>query len=173
MIPHLSTRAFTSVLLRMSPLRSNVSFSKERNFSFLRRSESLKDKKDGSCETEKRKEGRRRSKDRKRERSKEKAKEASTPNLIQQAAAECRSSQHNSGGFAASLAATLSPFSSFVSSHSPRLSRKGSPSPGRPSPFFYNALDSPSSVKSQSESSNDANIPRTTESSSNKFSWES
>ena len=111
----------------MSPLKSQVSFSKERNFPFLRRSESLKERKDGAgCESEKRKERGRRSKDRKRSKSKDKKDvslgtlDPSSDKLNQQAV-----------GFAASLAATLSPLSTFVSAHSPRLSRRGSPSPGR------------------------------------------
>ena len=140
----------------MSPLKSQVSFSKDRNFSFLRRSESLKEKKDARQEAENGKESRPKSKDRNRNSSKDKTKEGSTPNL-ESHCPEGRFS-HQGTSFAASLAATLSPFSSFVTSHSPRLPRRGSPSPGR-QPNFDASLDTSSFVKSTNSVKSPYSVP--------------
>ena len=125
----------------MSPLRTQLSVtSKDKNFPLLRRAESFRDGE--GCESGRLKQGRRKSKDRKKQRdqSEDKIRERKNAFFVPSSSSNNNSEGTNkfgpptpsgSSGFAASLAATLSPLSSFVASHSPRLSRKGSPSPSR------------------------------------------
>ncbi|XP_018016419.2 uncharacterized protein LOC108673145 [Hyalella azteca] len=111
----------------MCPLRSQVSLNRDKNFSFLRRSESLHDNKDS--EPDRVKNLRRKNSERRRQRS--------SRDDVQETASHHSAATDDDAlldrlsappsGFAASLAATLSPLSSFVSSYSPRMPRRGSP----------------------------------------------
>lgn len=133
----------------MKPLKSQVSFSKDRNFTFRRKTDSFREKRDEEGERNK-------DKDKCRGKDKDKDKKAGDGHQITSA-------------LASSLAATLSPFSSFVSSHSPRGSRKPSPSPTRrsspPSPrvllpvprtnsFSHRSLPHPQHPKGRTNSFN-------------------
>ena len=137
----------------MKPIKSQVSFSKERNFSFLRKSDSLKEKKEDESDKEKEKESKKkkekeRAREKKKSRRKSRSREGSanrdsgiaestspfddieyfTSKLKNKDRKE--SSHQITNALASSIAATLSPFSSLVASKSPKNSRRTSPCQG-------------------------------------------
>nr|XP_053652664.1 uncharacterized protein LOC128702453 isoform X2 [Cherax quadricarinatus] len=122
----------------MKPLKTQVSFSKERNFSFQRKADSFRGK--GDIEGEKNK-----CKDKKGDIEGEK-------NRCKDKKGE---GHQLTSAIASSLAATLSPFSNFVASHSPRGSRKPSPSP------VDSRKSSPPSPRAQKSQQQPRLFPRT------------